>query len=271
VATCNVPWIGPDYNIEVVGLNDTQVIDTACAGDVTISMSISHLGKLETSGAGLDTLQVFYEIDGNVQSWLNIQGDAYTSPSEITVPSGAQLTIRTVGRTTHSSETYQIRSFAVTAAGTPTTPSPTKSPTSSPTTSPIAPVTQSPTVSVQPSSTPVATCDVPWVGPDYNISSAGLNNTQVIDTSCAGDVTISMSISNLGSLESSGPSQDFLRVTYRIDGGQVQVWLDIKGQVYTSPASITVPSGTVLTIQVAGDTTSKSEVYQIRNFGIVAS
>jgi hypothetical protein len=242
-----VPWNGPAYDIGVAGRIDTQTIDTACVGDVTISMTISHLGKLESSGATLDFLRVYYQIDGGSEVlWLNIVGEQYISAPKVTVASGSVLTIRTDGKTTHSSELYQIRAFLVSAAQVPMTLSPTKSP---------AP--------------PTLSCAVPWNGPDYNIGSAGGTDTQTIDTSCVGDVTISMTISNLGSLESSGSGLDTLQVFYQIDGNPEVLWLNILGQLYTSPSAITVTSGSLLTMRVVGDTSSSSEVYQIRNFAVV--
>ena len=91
-----------------------QTIDTSCVEDITISMSISHTGKLESSGGSMDFLQVFYQIDQNPEElWLDIQGDQHSNTEEVTLVSGSQLTIQTVGSTTHGSESYMIRSFVV--------------------------------------------------------------------------------------------------------------------------------------------------------------
>jgi len=223
-----------------------------CCGASLARRSPLPFGMHSYLGYTVDNLQVFYKIDNNLEKlWLDIQGDQYSSTEQITVISGSQLTIRTIGRTTHSSETYQIPNFDVSAVQAPTTPSPTVSPA--------------------PSLPPGSTCNVPWIGPDYNIGVAGLSDVQIIDTSCAGDVTMSMSINHLGSLETSGSALDTLQVFYQIDSNLEQVWLNIQGDQYSNTAEITVASGAQLTIRVVGDTSASSEVYLIRNFGVAAS
>jgi hypothetical protein len=127
-AKCQVPWVGPDYDIGINGLEEIEIIDTSCVTlkDVLISVEISHLGSLETSGGAKDTLQVFYKVNNNPEVlWLDIAGDQYSSPAQVTVATGSQLTIRTEGDTTAISEVYQMRNFAVTEiTAAPVTPAP---------------------------------------------------------------------------------------------------------------------------------------------------
>jgi len=86
----------------------------------------------------------------------------------------------------------------------PTSPSTTSAPsTFDPSTAqPSSGTTISPTIvpTSEPSSAPPtppvsSVCDVPFAGPDYDITSAGLEVVEIIDTSCvAGDIVISMTV-----------------------------------------------------------------------------
>ena len=252
-----LPWTGPDYDIGITGLDQSHVINTSGSGDVLISMDISHLGTLEASGTSKDTLQVYFKVDSNPeQLWLDIAGEQYSSPAKKTVASGSQLTIRVVGKTTFNNEFYQIRGFTVTkVTAAPTAPVP----------APTAPVP----APVMPPTT-VGTCQFPWGGPDYQIGMSGLEKIETINTSCAapGDVLISMDISHLGTLEASGTSKDTLQVYYKVDSNPEQLWLDIAGQQYSSPAKKTVAAGSQLTIRVVGKTSFTDEFYQIKGFTV---
>ena len=96
--------------------NYLETIDTSCSEDVIISLGgISHTGSLEENGNGRDSLQVYYTIDdGGEVLGLEIVGDQYSITEEIIVASsGDLLTIRVTGKTTHSSESYQISTLEV--------------------------------------------------------------------------------------------------------------------------------------------------------------
>ena len=59
--TCDIPYTGPALlEFGVAGATFTDTIDTSCVSSVTLSLLISHLGSLETSGAAIDTLNVSY-------------------------------------------------------------------------------------------------------------------------------------------------------------------------------------------------------------------
>ena len=96
---------------------------------------------------------------------------------------------------------------------------------------------------------------LPWAGPDLDIGINGLEDIKIINTSGSGDVLISMDISHLGTLEDSGSSKDTLQVFYKVDDNPEELWLDIAGEQYSSPAQKTVASGSQLTIRTVGDTT----------------
>jgi len=247
-----LPWNGPDYEIGTNGLDESEIVDTSAYGDVLISLDISHVGLLEDSGSAKDTLQVYYKVDDKPEEiWLDIAGDQHTSSAQIAVASGSQLTIRTSGKTSSSSESYHIRKFAVTEI----TVAPVPVPTAQVTPAPIAP-------------TPAATCQVPWDGPDYEIDDSGLEKVENIDTSCVTNVLIAMDISHVGSLEESGSSKDTLQVYYKVDDKPEELWLDIAGDQYSSPSQIKVASGSELFIRIVGDTSVSGESYQIRNFAV---
>jgi len=241
--TCQLPWNGQNINVGVNGFDATQVINTSCAsGDVTISLDLSHTGKLETSGGARDFLQVLYKVDnGPTLTLLDIVGEQYSSSNQVTVAAGAVLSIQVVGDTSFNDEVYQIRNFVVTAA---TPPAP----------------------------TPTPTCVLPWTGPNYNIGSNGLDvTTASINTSCVGDVTISLTLTHLGVMETSGFAKDTLQVFYKINNGPQTLWLDIAGDQYSTSNQVTVASGATLSIRVLGDTTASDEVYQIRNLKVSAA
>jgi len=238
--SCDVPWTGPDYDIGVTGLTDTQTIDTSCVGDVTIRLELSNIGSLETSGAAVDTFQTFYKIDNNPeQPWLDVLGDEFsTGVNQITVASGAMLQIRTVGDTSAGSETYFVRQFeVVSSSGPPPTP-------------------------------PPGGCDVPWNGPDYVVGNNAFSKTEVLDTSCTGDVKISFSISNAGSLEASGPSMDVLQISYQVDGSSPVSVADVQGGNYSPTYEVIVASSSELKILISGDTTAGSEFYYITDLSV---
>jgi len=171
-SSCELPWTGPDYDVSTNAVFASEVIDTSCIdGDVVLSLELSHTGSLENSGGSKDTLQVHYSVggDGLQELWLDVAGDLYTSngPSEITVAAGDQLTIWIAGRTTHSSETYQIRKFTVKEAPTrEPTVTPTHYPTGSPTVSPKP--TSQPVPTTTPSAAPFAFEDGKWIVVDNN-------------------------------------------------------------------------------------------------------
>ena len=121
--------------------------------------------------------------------------------------------------------------------------------------------------------TVIQTCQLPWDGPIYDIGINGLEEIEIIDTSCSrsGDVLISMDISHLGTLEASGSSKDTLQVYYKVDDNPEELWLDIAGEQYSSPAQKIITTGSQLTIRTVGDTSFNNEFYQIRNFAVTES
>ena len=108
---CALPWTGPNYNVDSNGLDVTTAsIDTSCVGDVTISFTLAHLGSMEMTGFTKDTLQIFYTIDNTPETlWLDIAGDQYSTSNQVTVASGASLSIRVQGGTTAGDEFCLIR------------------------------------------------------------------------------------------------------------------------------------------------------------------
>jgi len=109
---------------------------------------------------------------------------------------------------------------------------------------------------------------VPWSGPDMNFGINGHEEIAIINTSGSGSVLIYMDISHLGSLEASGSSKDTLLVFFKVDNDPEELWLDVAGDKYSSPAQKTVAAGSQLTIRTVGDTSYIDEVYQIRNFAV---
>jgi hypothetical protein len=261
-----LPWTGPNYDIGINGVNESKIINTAGSGDVLISMDISHEGSLETSGTSKDVLQVYFKVDNNSeQLWLDVVGEQYSSPAQRTIPSGSQLTIRVVGKTSFSNEIYHIRNFSVTEIAAAPVPAPT-----APVPAPTAPAPAPVTAPVLEAPTSVGTCQVPWGGPDYEIGMSGLEKVETIDTSCVKleNVVISLDLSHLGTLEDSGSSKDTLQVYYKVDNNSEVLWLDIVGDRYSSSAQKTIASGSKLTFRVVGKTSFSNEFYQIKNLAV---
>jgi hypothetical protein len=267
-------WNGPEYAIGIDGFTDTQTIDTSSVGDITISMNISHVGSLETSGTAKDSVQIYYQIDGSPEeTWLDIAGDQYASTAHVTITSGSQLTIRTVGHTTADSEVYYVHLMVSVASDAPI-PAPTVPNPVAPVPVPVTPVpvpVEAPIPAPVPAPVPSSgTGDIIWTGQGYAIGIDGFTDTQTIDTSSVGDITISMNISHVGSLETSGTGKDSVQIYYQIDGSPEETWLDIAGDQYTSTAHVTVTSGSQLKIRTVGHTTADSEVYHVHLWVSVA-
>jgi len=113
--------------------------------------------------------------------------------------------------------------------------------------------------------------DLPWVGPDLDISRSGLDTSSVIDTSGATRVFVSIDLSHKGSLETSGGSMDWIRFYFRIDSGPEEEWLYAIGEQYPSQAQaeIAVAAGSQLTLRTTGDTSAGSEAYFLRDFRVI--
>jgi hypothetical protein len=137
-----------DYTIGADGFIDTQTIETSSLGDLTISVSISHVGTLETSGSAMDYVQIYYKVDDDPEVlWVDIVGNQYSSPMQVTVASGSQLNIRIVGDTSADSEVYYVNLSVFVDDGAPVAPIP----------MPVAaPHPQSSEPSAQPSPTPTS-------------------------------------------------------------------------------------------------------------------
>jgi hypothetical protein len=285
-AMAEIIWTSPTYAIGVDGLTVTKDIDTSSYGDVTMSVNISHKGKLEASGGGKDYVQIFYKIDdGPEEKWLDIAGEQYSITAEVTVASGSQLKIRTVGDTTHSSEVYYV-SLVVSGVAkgapipAPTVPMPVVSipapvevpqpvPVPAPATAPSLEPSAGP--SSKPSLKPVvaAACDVPWTGLAYTIDQNGFSKTDIIDTSCLDDITIAVRISHKGSLETSGGAMDYVQIYYQADDAAEKKWLAFTGDQYNSMEQVTLPSPSQLKIRTVGDTTAGDEFYYVNLWVIV--
>jgi hypothetical protein len=114
--TCAVPWSSPDLTIGVIGLTNTQVIDTTCKNgqNIAISLEIGHTGSLEATGTSKDYLQVKYQIDSQLEVlWLDIAGQLYNKTNQISVVAGSQLKLTVVGDTTVSTESYVVANYKV--------------------------------------------------------------------------------------------------------------------------------------------------------------
>jgi hypothetical protein len=147
-------------------MSDTQTIDTTCLEDFTIAVSMSHNGGVDASGLGIDTVRISYQIDdGPEVIWVDIAGDQYSSTAEVTVASGSQLTIRTVGDTSADSEFYYIQLWVLV----PGAPIPAPAPVA-PIPAPVAPVPMPVAWAPIAPIPPIGTCpDIPQVrGPLHN-------------------------------------------------------------------------------------------------------
>jgi Putative collagen-binding domain of a collagenase len=113
--TCGLPWNGPDLSIGSAGFTHTYVIDTSCVDAVTISVTIRHTGSVDSIGAYMDTLKVFYKIGNSPEVlWLEIFGRQYTNLPQVTVDTpGSDISIRIEGFTSDELEFYEIQSFQV--------------------------------------------------------------------------------------------------------------------------------------------------------------
>ena len=159
----DLPWIAPSFSIGEAGLAQTlPSIDTSGAVTVLASVSLSAAGTLESSGDGMDTMQIYYKVDTNPEVlWKNITGADFLAQESISIPAGNQLTLRLEGRTSHAAEVYFLSNFQVFD---PDTPLSTKSPVAAPLPSQVA--TAEPTATPSPTALAVPqVCGVPKVGP----------------------------------------------------------------------------------------------------------
>ena len=112
--------------------------------------------------------------------------------------------------------------------------------------------------------------NLPWSGSDLIIGIAGLNQTfSSIDTTGAGNITISVDLSAEGRLEEeAGAKQDTLKLYYKIDANPEVLWKDIVGDTFSAQESVTFLAGSELTLRAAGKTSSDTEFYHLRNFRV---
>ena len=230
----------PDYDVSNVLLDDTQVV--SASGNYVLSLDLSDTGGLEASGQYLDYLEVYYTIDTNPQVlWLDIVGSNYPSnPQEVAVEPTSQVSVRVVGKTTCTCETYFLRNFVLTGPPGPPTPPP--------------------------------PCAIPWsAATSYTFGPSGLEFTEILSTDCVTSITLSMDISHTGGadgLEASGFAMDTLQSFFKIDDGAEQTWFDYAGDAYVPSPSLSVNAGSQLTLRLKGKTSATGESYVITNFAV---
>ena len=264
-----LPWIGPNLNVGVAGLNATlPLIDTTGAGNVSIWVDISVENRLEAEpGAKQDVLKIYYTVDSQSEVlWKDIVGENFMAQESVSFPAGSQLTLRVDGKTSYSSEIYLLRNFQVTA-GEPRVPAPIASPVTSPAGTPVATPVAAPTLN--PPQVPTASCQTPASGQDVDIGVGGPDKIQTFDTSCLDTVKVSLQLSHTGRLESTGTSTDQMSVYYKIDNGPEVLWISALGEAYDrAPVSPELSAGDLLTLRFTGSTTTSNEAYIMRNIEI---
>ncbi|MEQ9289520.1 MAG: G8 domain-containing protein [Cyclobacteriaceae bacterium] len=116
----------------------------------------------------------------------------------------------------------------------------------------------------------VAACndDLPWSDADFNISATTVNyNSGAIDISCASNAILSLDIAGvIGSMET---NQDYLTVSYSVDGGSPVTIANKQGNFNAETLSVTGISGSTLVLYIDGYTSVASEVYEISNISVV--
>ena len=260
-----LPWIGPNLDVGVAGLNTTlPLIDTTGAGNVSIWVDISVENRLEAEpGARQDVLKIYYKVDSQPEVlWKDIVGENVAEES-VSFPAGSQLSLRVDGKTSYSSEIYLLRNFQVTA-GEPRVTTPVASPAAG---TPVATPVAAPTLN--PPQVPTASCQTPASGQDVDIGVGGPDKIQTFDTSCLDTVKVSLQLSHTGRLESTGTSTDQMSVYYKIDNGPEVLWISALGEAYDrAPVSPELSAGDLLTLRFTGSTTTSNEAYIMRNIEI---
>jgi hypothetical protein len=258
------------------GVFMTGTIDISGA-PVNVSLDLFSTGPLETNQ---DYVRLFAILDNGPEVLLGGKMGVQSAPTAITGSgvTGNSLVLVIRAYVSWNDEFYTMDNLSVASTGPiapvdpPPTPVPSSNPSSKPSTKPSLGPSAAPMKSLAPSSKPsakpslkpgTATCDVPWTGPSYTIDEDGFSKTEIIDTSCLDDITIAMSISHSGGLETSGGGMDTLQIFYQIDNEPEVLWTDIKGDDYSNIAS-TVASGYQLKIRTVGDLTWNDEFYYVQ-------
>lgn len=286
------------------GLFEVQeTVDTSCESAVEISMEIGQIGSLEESGPFLDFLQVYYQVDGGIEViWLDIVGENFNPAPILVVPTGSELTLRTVGKTSCNCESYirklLIRtrltasltvhppipvsnfivrpstSFTLAPTKQPSSAAPTEPTPAAPTTTPVAstgPPTEAPVIATDSPTRAPTTCESLDNVYSYDISVNQFETTEVVDTSCHEDVLVSMEISHVGDMEESGSSVDVIQVYFQVDDNPEVIWLDIVGETYDPAPSLLVSTGSQLFLRTVGSTSCSCETYQSELLAFVIS
>lgn len=227
------------------------------SGSASASLVISSSGDLEATGPYVDFVKVYFKVDGGPETlWVDITGG--TSPTTLQLPIGIanQVDFRVEGKTTCNCESYSISNFVLVDDGlVESPPPPTEAPAPPP---PVASPTEAPVPPPVP--LPSTSCDLSWAGNDVTITSDGYDTTEIISTSCANEIEISVdSIVSQGDLEANGTFVDTLQIFYKIDDSPEVNWLDVTGNLNTLPPPLTLVAGDTLLLRTVGKTSSFSE------------